>query len=130
MTDPIADMLTRIRNAQAVGHQAVMAPFSKLKYNLAKQLEKSGFVEKVEFKGRLPRKMIKIILKYDEKERPAISGLKRVSKPGQRIYKHYNEIKLIKAGRGVSIVSTREGLMVGSQAKQKRIGGEILAEVW
>lgn len=137
MTDPIADMLNRIRNAQAVLHTTVSIPSSNLKYKIAKILEKEGFIEKVERKGRKTKKIFEITLKYqssieDRKQQmsSAISGLKRVSKPGQRIYSRIKEIKRVQGGYGISIISTPKGLMTDKEARKKKLGGEIICEIW
>lgn len=132
MTDPITDMLNRIRNAQAVLKETVSIPFSNLKYELAKILEEQGLVEKIERKGRKEKKFLKITLKYikEESNRPAILGLKRVSKPGQRIYTGAKKIKLVRGGYGIAIISTSEGLMTSKEAWKKKLGGEILCEIW
>jgi small subunit ribosomal protein S8 len=127
--DPIADMFTRIRNAQAVSHQTVSIPFSKIKYKLAQILEKEGLVKKVTAQGRKTRKMIEIELKY-EKGEPAINSLKRISKPGQRIYIKKDELKPIRQDYGLSIISTSQGLMTNKEAKKKGLGGEVLCEIW
>jgi small subunit ribosomal protein S8 len=129
VTDPIADMLTRIRNAQAVARQTVTIPFSKFKFNLAKILEKEGLIAGVSTQGRKTRKVIEIKLKY-EKGQPVISGLKRISKPGQRIYIKKDELKSIRQGYGLSIISTSQGLMTNKEAKKKGLGGEVLCEIW
>jgi len=130
MTDPICDMLNRIRNAQAVLKETVDIPFSDLKYGIAKILEKKGFVAKVEKKGKKVRRTIEITLKYDANQ-PVISGLKRISKPGQRIYKKAREIKPVKGGYGVAVISTpKEGLMTDKEARKKKLGGEVICEVW
>ncbi len=126
MTDPIADMLNRIRNAQAVSKEIVDIPFSNLKYEIAKILEKQGFVDKVEKKGRKSRKALEITLKYPA----AISGLRRISKLGQRIYTSSKEIKQTRGGYGISIISTPKGLMTNKEAKKKKLGGEIICEIW
>jgi len=130
MTDPIADMLNRIRNAQAVLKATVDVPFSDLKYEIAKILEKKGFVAKIEKKGKKTRRTIEITLKYDANQ-PVISGLKRISKPGQRIYKKAKEIKPVKGGYGVAVNSTpKEGLVTDKEARKKKLGGEVICEVW
>jgi len=126
MTDPIADMLNRIRNAQAVAHPTVSFPFSKLKYEIAMILKKEGFVEEVDKKGRKQKKTIEITLKHHS----AISGLKRISKPGQRIYTPAKEIKKVQSGYGISIVSTSKGLMTGKEARKQKLGGEIICQIW
>ncbi len=129
MTDTIADMLTQIRNAQAVDKETVSIPFSNLKYEIAEILEKGGFVEKVKKRGRKERKKIEITLKY-ENEIPAISNLKVVSRPGQRIYKGYKEIGRVKGGYGIVIISTSKGLMTDKEARKQKIGGEVICEIW
>jgi len=130
MPDPISDMLTSIRNAVAVRQSTVLIPFSKLKYELLEILEKKGFIEKVEKRGRKAKKIIKITLKYSKDGESAISGLKRISKPGQRIYSPWNKIKRVKGGLGIAIISTSKGLMTDNEARKKRTGGEILCEIW
>ena len=126
--DPIADMLTQIRNAQAVQKDTVDISFSNLKYEIAKILEKEGVVEKVEKRGRKARKKIEIALKYDNKI-PAISGIHRLSKPGQRVYKSYKDIGRAKGGQGIVIISTSKGLMTGKEARKQKLGGEVICEI-
>ena len=127
--DPIADMLTSIRNSIAVKHLTVEVPFSKLKYEVIKILEKNGFIEKSEKKGRKTKKTIQITLKYSD-NLPVILGLRKVSKSGQRIYVGSAEIKKVKGGKGISIISTSKGLMIGKEARKQKLGGEIICEVW
>ena len=127
--DPIADMLNRIKNAQAVGHPTVEFPFSNLKNEVAKILEREGFIDKIEKKGRKTKKTIEITLKYDNKM-PAISGIKKISKPGQRIYLDLTKIKKVRDGYGIAIISTSKGLMTDKEARKNKIGGEVLCEVW
>ena len=129
MTDPITDMLNRIRNAQAVLKPTVDIPFSNLKYEIAKILEKRRFIDKIEKKGKKIKKIFEIVLKYDDKS-PAISGLKRVSKPGQRIYKGFEGLRPVKSGYGMAIVSTSKGLMTNKEARKQKLGGEVLCEIW
>ena len=129
MVDPISDMLTRIRNAQAVGHTTVKIPFSKLKYNLAQLLAAEGFVKNAFHQGRKVNKVIEIELKYEDKL-PAIKQIKRISKPGQRIYKSRDELKPIKHGYGIAVISTSQGLLTDKEAKKRKIGGEVLCEIW
>jgi len=129
VNDPIADMLTRIRNAQAVDHKTVVMPFSKLKLNLAEILVKEGLIKKVTPQGRKTRKVIEIELKYKEGQ-PAISVLKRISKPGRRLYIKKSEIRPIRQGFGLSIISTPQGLMTNAEARKKGLGGEIMCEIW
>jgi len=127
--DPISDMLTSVRNALAVKHSTVIIPFSNLKYEIAKIFEKEGFIEKIEKKGRRSKRFIEISLKYSD-EAPTISGLKKISKPGQRIYSGWKKIKRVKGGYGIAIVSTSKGLMTNKEARKNKIGGEIICEVW
>jgi small subunit ribosomal protein S8 len=127
--DPIADMLTSIRNAQAVLKETVKIPFSKFKLELAKVLEKNGFVKKVEKKGRGIKRVIEIKLKYEDKI-PVISGLKKISKPGQRIYAGAAEIKPVRSGYGISIISTSKGLMTDKEVRKQNIGGEVICKIW
>jgi len=127
--DPISNMLISIKNAQAVGHLTVSVPFSNLKYEIAKILGKEGFIEKVEKKGRGVKKSLEITLKYDGKV-PAISDLKRISKPGQRIYLPYKKIKKVRRGLGIAITSTSKGLMTDKEARKQKLGGEVICEIW
>ena len=140
--DPISDMLTTIRNALALKYPMVEIPFSNLKYEIAKILEREGFIEKAEKKGKKLKRFIEITLKYlpsqilpgktweGKNNRPAISGLKRISKPGQRIYSNRRKIKRVKGGYGIAIISTSKGLMTDKEARKQKIGGEIICEVW
>lgn len=132
MTDPISDMLTRIRNAQAVGHSTVDIPFSKIKFSLAGILAKEGFIKNAEKKGRGIKREIEIELIYEDKKNaiPKIGELKRISKPGKREYIKAKDIRPVLGGRGISIVSTSKGLMAGKEARKKGLGGEILCEIW
>ena len=129
MVDPISDMLTRIRNAQAVSSKTVLIPFSNLKLNLAKILEKQGLIGKVNVQGRKIRKIIEIKLIYKDGE-SVITSIKRISKPGQRIYIKKDEIKPIRQGYGLTIISTSKGLMTNMEAKKKRLGGEVICEIY
>ena len=129
MVDPISDMLTRIRNAQAISNETVLVPFSNLKLNLAKILEKEGLIGKVNVQGRKINKIIEIKLSYKDGE-PAINSIKRISKQGQRIYIKKDEIKPIRQGYGLSIISTSKGLMTNIEAKKKGLGGEVICEIY
>ncbi len=122
-------MLNRIRNAQAVQKETVEVPFSNMNLEIAKILEKNDFVGKAEKKGKKAKKIIDIVLKYDGKA-PAISGLKVISKPGQRIYVQSKNIKNVRGGYGISIVSTSKGLMVNKEARKQKVGGELICEIW
>jgi len=136
MTDPISDMLNRIRNAQAVLKPTAVIPFSKLKYQIAEILEKEGFIGKARKKGRGKKKVIEVWLKYESPDpkiktkKGVISGLNRISKPGQRIYVSANNIRKIKKGYGIAVVSTSKGLITDKEARKQKIGGEVLFEVW
>ena len=126
MTDPIADMLNRIKNAQAAGHKTASFDFSKIKHEIAFILQGCNLVESVEKKGKKEKKSIKVSFK----EGSLPLKLKKISKPGQRIYVSAKDIKPVKAGYGISIISTPKGLMTGKEAKKKRLGGEIICEIW
>lgn len=134
MLDPIADMLTRIRNAQRAGHKSVSLPYSKMKHVLGNILLQEGFVESVkEVQGeKFP--VLEIALKYNQvnltKRTPAISEITRVSKEGCRIYVQNNQIRKVKNGYGIAIISTSQGIMTGGQAFSKGLGGEYICKVW
>ena len=130
MFDPITDMLNRIRNAQTVRHQTVEVPFSNLKLKITQILIKENFITDFKKIRRKEQKIIRIYLKYTKEKNPAISGLKRISKPGQRIYKKANEIKKVKGGYGLSIISTSKGMMTNKEARKNNLGGEIICEKW
>jgi len=129
-TDPIADMLTRIRNANMVRQEFVLMPWSKMKVAIAKILKEEGFVHDYEvLKGR-PARTIKIRLRYGDKNQPMIMGLKRVSKPGLRVYVGASEIPRVYGGLGIAMLSTPKGVMTGRQAWKQHLGGELLCYVW
>jgi len=137
MNDPITDMFNRIRNAQAVLKETVDIPYSNYKYRITEILEKNSFINKAEKRGKRLGRVIEITLKYFEenagdktKKIPAISGIKRISKLGQRIYTQFKDIKNVKSGYGIVIVSTSKGLMTGKEARHQKLGGEIICEVW
>ena len=131
VTDPIADMLTRIRNAIVVRHDTVTIPASRTKAELARILREEGFVQGYQMLGSgTPQAAIRISLNYRSKDEPAIAGLKRVSKPGLRVYVGKKEIPRYYGGLGVTIMSTSEGVMTGKQAWRKGLGGELLCYVW
>ncbi len=132
MTDPIADMLTRIRNANKAQHDTVTMPGSKLKESLAKILEREGYIggfDLVANEGR-PGASLTIRLKYDAERHATIAGLKRVSKPGLRIYARADEIPRVLGGFGVAVLSTSAGLMTDREARKRHLGGEVLCHVW
>ncbi|MGD2102222.1 MAG: 30S ribosomal protein S8 [Acidimicrobiia bacterium] len=130
VTDPIADMLTRIRNAVAVGHERVAMPSSKLKVNIAQILVDEGFVDRYEVNGNGHRSELELVLRYAERRRPVIEGIKRVSRPGHRVYRGARELPRVQGGLGVAVVSTSKGLMADREARKRRLGGEIVCEVW
>jgi small subunit ribosomal protein S8 len=129
ITDPISDMLTRIRNASVVKKTEVVLPFSKFKHNLANILMRQKKVQKVEVEEKDNRKFLKIHLRYDDGV-PAISGLSMISKPGQRIYSGASKIPKPKLGHGFTIVSTSRGLMTDKDARTEKIGGEVICQIW
>jgi len=130
ITDPIADMLTRIRNAQTVKKSEVLIPFSKLKFEIAKILKHENYIEQVDKleEGKFPQ--LKIILKYNENNEGAISSIKRISKPGKRVYVNKGNIPRVLNNLGMVIISTSAGLMTSKEAKRKGVGGEVLCEIW
>ncbi len=130
VSDPIADMLTRMRNASMVRHDSVLIPASKLKLAIAKILRSEGFIADYEVLKEKPGRVIKVRLRYDEQNQPLISGLERVSKPGLRVYSQFNEVPRVYGGVGIAILSTSKGVMTGHQAWRQNIGGEILCYVW
>jgi small subunit ribosomal protein S8 len=129
MTDPITDMLNQIKNAQAVGKTEVLIPLSKIKNDIATILSKENFVGEIKKAAKGKIKGLKISIKYDN-EVPAISGFKRISKPGQRIYEGFSEIKKVHGGYGISIISTSKGLMTNRDARKQKLGGEVICQVW
>jgi small subunit ribosomal protein S8 len=133
MTDPIADFLTRIRNAITAAHETVDIPASKLKREMARILQEQGYIDSFEIEAPTadhPGELIKIKLKYTAERRSAISGLRRVSRPGQRRYVPGTQIPKVQGGLGTAIISTSRGVMTGHQARQDKVGGEVVAEVW
>jgi small subunit ribosomal protein S8 len=129
VTDPIADMLTRIRNALMVRHDNVLVPASKMKLSIARILKEEGFITDYEVVRGKPHRVIKVLLKYMD-DKPAISGLKRVSRPGLRVYVQKKEIPRVYGGLGIAIVSTSSGVKTGQQAWRQGSGGELLCYVW
>ncbi|MDD5092999.1 MAG: 30S ribosomal protein S8 [Dehalococcoidia bacterium] len=131
VTDSIADMLTRIRNANMSGSNFVLVPCSKSKIAIAKVLKDEGFIREYELlKGETPQRVIKIHLKYTQTKEPVLKGLKRVSKPGLRVYVGKGEIPRVYGGMGIAMLSTTQGIMPGKQAWRSGLGGEILCYVW
>lgn len=130
MTDPIADMLTRLRNAIAAKHQRVDIPASKLKMEVARILKEEGYINNYNLRGEGIKKTIVVFLRYDAKGSSTITHLSRVSKPGRRVFMGALEIPKVLNGYGINVVSTSRGLMTGKRARQENIGGEVLAEIY
>ncbi|WP_033542787.1 30S ribosomal protein S8 [Planococcus sp. CAU13] len=130
MTDPIADMLTRIRNANMVRHEKLELPASNVKKDIAEILKREGFVRDVEYVEDDKQGMIRIFLKYGSNNERVITGLKRISKPGLRVYAKTDEVPRVLNGLGIALVSTSQGLITDKEARAKQIGGEIIAYVW
>ncbi|RAZ65884.1 30S ribosomal protein S8 [Planococcus maitriensis] len=130
MTDPIADMLTRIRNANMVRHEKLELPASNVKKDIAEILKREGFVRDVEYVEDDKQGMIRIFLKYGANNERVITGLKRISKPGLRVYAKTDEVPRVLNGLGIALVSTSQGVVTDKEARAKKIGGEILAYVW
>jgi small subunit ribosomal protein S8 len=132
MTDPIADMLTRIRNANVAMHETVRMPSSKLKESLAKLLEREGYINGYSVsddQGR-PGRVLEVRMKYTPERERTISGIRRVSKPGLRVYTKADTLPRVLGGLGVAVLSTSQGLMTDREARQRRVGGEVLCYVW
>ena len=130
MTDPIADLLTRIRNAQRAGLEQFDVPASKIKQRICEVLRDEGFVREVSLREDAKQGVLNVVLKYDGEKRPAISEIKRQSKPGLRRYVSYQDIPPVMNGLGIAVLSTSRGVMVDREARKQRLGGELLATIW
>ena len=132
VTDPIADMLTRIRNALMAQHKQVVMPTSKMREAIAGVLKEEGFIEEYQTTPSKPHPMLRLKLKYalGKRPRPVIIGLRRVSRPGQRMYSGHQHLPWVRSGLGIAIVSTSKGVMTDRQARRQRIGGEVLCYIW
>jgi small subunit ribosomal protein S8 len=130
MTDPIADFVTRIRNANDAKHAVVEIPASNIKYNIAKILEEEGFIKNVDYIKNDKQGTVRINLKYGPNDEKVITGLKRISKPGLRIYAKADEVPKVLNGLGIALISTSEGVVTDKVARAKNIGGEVLAYIW
>lgn len=130
MTDPIADFLTRIRNAVMAGKDRVDVPASRLKLELSRILKEEGFIRTFKLLEEGPQGTIRLYLRYSPEGEPAIHGIERVSRPGRRVYKGVDELPLVRRGIGVAVVSTSRGLMTDAQARELRLGGEVVCKVW
>jgi small subunit ribosomal protein S8 len=130
MTDPISDFLTRIRNALIVRHSNVSVPASKIKVRIAEILKSEGYIHDYNIQEKAPQSVLHLDLKYDDDKLPVIEGLRRVSRPGLRIYRGVEDVADVRGGLGIAIVSTSKGVMTNANAKENRVGGEVLCEVW
>jgi small subunit ribosomal protein S8 len=130
MSDPVADMLTKIRNGTMASHDTVDIPGSRVRINIAKILKSEGFIKNYKIISDRGQGVIKIFLKYDETGEPIINGLKRVSKPSCRVYAKNDKIPLVQNGYGINILSTSKGVMTDKQARKMKVGGEILCAIW
>lgn len=129
-TDPIADMLTRVRNATQARHATVDIPFSKIKLAISKIMEQEGYVAGFDIVDQSNRKNLRLQLKYDDQRRPVVNGIRRVSRPGLRIYAGMHDIPRVLGGAGTVVVSTNRGIMTGREARRRHLGGELIAEIW
>jgi small subunit ribosomal protein S8 len=130
VTDKIADMLTRIRNANSMGYTDVTVPASKMKIEIARILKEEGFIKDYKVTGESVQKTIEITLKYGEKKEKVITGLKRISKPGLKVYVKNTEVPKVLNGMGIAIISTSKGIMTDKEARKQNVGGEVLAYIW
>ncbi len=130
MTDPISDMLTRIRNAGIARQNQTTCPFSKQKLAIAKVLEEAGFIDDVLAESHEGRPVLVMAIRYDDQAKPLIDGIRRVSKPGRRVYVGAREIWKVRNGLGISVISTSKGILSGEGAREASIGGEVVCEVW
>ncbi|HKZ24498.1 MAG TPA: 30S ribosomal protein S8 [Acidimicrobiia bacterium] len=130
MNDPVADMLTRVRNATMVGSEKTVMPASRFKESIARILAAEGYIDGFEVEGEGPKRELRIRLRYGRKRLSAIQGIRRVSKPGHRIYAAAGELPRVQGGLGVVIVSTSQGLLPDREARRRRLGGEVICEVW
>ena len=130
MTDPIADMLTRIRNAGVARFDKVDIPASRMKISLARILKEEGFIKNYKVIKDNRQGLLRVYLKYSEHQRPLIQGLRRVSKPGCRVYCSHSELPKVQGGLGMAVVSTSQGVVTDRQARKLQVGGEILCEIW
>lgn len=130
MTDPVADFITRLKNAGAIKKQSISLPYSIFKMAIAEKLKDAGYVTAVDKKGKKVKKTLDVVLKYDESGKHVIAGVKRVSKPGRRMYKGVHDIKPVKYGHGALILSTPKGIMTDKEARKEGVGGEALFEIW
>jgi len=130
ITDPIADMLTRVRNSNNVNKDVVDIPASNLKINIAKTLKDEGFIREYKIIDNYPQNKVRIYLKYGKEDEKVITGIKRISKPGLRVYVNKNDIPRVLGGLGIAVISTSRGILTDKQAREEGVGGEVLCYVW
>lgn len=128
--DPVSDLLTRLRNAHLAKHDRADVPSSRLKVEICRILKEQGFIRNFRVIESRPQPVVRVYLEYDDSGEPAIRELRRVSKPGRRVYRSASEIRPVRNGRGVSVISTNQGVLSDTQARELRVGGEVLCEVW
>ena len=128
--DPISDMLARMRNAMMVHHKQTLMPSSKVLVAVARIMKEEGFIQNFEVSKEKPQSQLRIILKYDQKRQPVITGMERVSKPGRRVYANRQSIPWVLSGMGVAILSTPRGVMTGRKARKQGVGGEVMCYIW
>jgi len=129
-SDPVADFITRLTNAGAIGKASISLPFSIFKFAIAEKLKDAGYIAAIEKKGKKVRKSLDVTLKYDESGEPFIRGVKRISKPGRRIYRRAIEVMPVRYGHGALVLSTPKGIKTDKEARKEKIGGEALFEIW
>lgn len=130
MTDPISDMLTRMRNALKIKQKFVIIPFSNFKSDILDVMKKNGYVETIKESGEIPTKFLTVTFKYNENGQPAIHGLKKISKPGRKMYVTSSKLPVVLSGLGIAILSTSAGVMTNLEAKKKNLGGETICEIY
>jgi len=130
ITDPIADMLTRVRNANSVNKDVVDIPASNLKINIAKTLKDEGFIKEYKIIDNYPQNKVRVYLKYGKDDEKVITGIKRISKPGLRVYVNKDEIPRVLGGLGIAVISTSQGVLTDKEARKEGVGGEVLCYVW
>ncbi len=130
LSDPIADMLTRVRNATMARHHAVDVPYSRIKENIAGILRNEGFIRGYEITGHGKKTMLRVDLKYVDNKEPVLTHLRRISKPGLRIYSSHRDLPRVLGGMGILILSTPRGIITNRQARREKVGGEVLCEIW
>ncbi len=130
VNDPVGDLINRLKNAGAVKHASVSVPFSNLKLAIAEKLKEAGYVTAVEKKGKKVKKTLDVVIKYTSAGAPVIKGVKRISKPGRRLYRSVLEITPVKYGHGALILSTPKGIKTDKEARKEKVGGEALFEIW